>query len=253
MAAWANTPGRPLRVAVVGGGQSGAEAFIDLNDGYPGAKVDLILRAAVLKPADDSPFVNEIFSPEYTNLVFNQPERERERLIREYHNTNYSVVDLDVIERIYGILYRQKVSGDPRHRFLSRRVIVACQADQRGVELTLRDLATGEVERCCYDAVILATGYERTSHHRLLAPLAEYLGDFAVDRNYRVRAAAPLDASVFVQGFCQSTHGLSDTLLSVLPIRAAEVANALYDLASLPSVETLAFEPRRRALSERGV
>jgi len=250
MAAWAGIPDKPLRIAVVGGGQSAAEAFIDLNDGYPGAKVDLILRAAVLKPADDSPFVNEIFSPEYTDLVFNQPESERERLIREYHNTNYSVVDLDLIERIYGILYRQKVSGDKRHRFLGRRTIMVCEADAQGVELTLRDVATGEVERCHYDAVILATGYERTSHRRLLAPLAEYLGDFRVDRNYRVRATAPFEAGVFVQGFCQSTHGLSDTLLSVLPVRAAEVANVLYDLASVPSVDLRAYEPCERTFSE---
>lgn len=68
----------PMRIAVIGGGQSAAEAFIDLNDSYPSVQVDMITRAAVLKPADDSPFVNAIFSPEYTELVFNEPEQERE-------------------------------------------------------------------------------------------------------------------------------------------------------------------------------
>lgn len=106
MAHRTQAPDRPLRVAVIGGGQSAAEAFIDLNDNHPAAQVDLILRGAALKPADDSPFVNDIFSPAYTDLVFGQPEPERERLMREYRNTNYSVVDLDLIERIYGIFYR---------------------------------------------------------------------------------------------------------------------------------------------------
>jgi L-ornithine N5-oxygenase len=55
-----------------------------------------------LKPADDSPFVNEVFSTDFTDLVFRQPSDDRERIINEYHNTNYSVVDLDLIERIYG-------------------------------------------------------------------------------------------------------------------------------------------------------
>ncbi|MNP84889.1 L-ornithine 5-monooxygenase [compost metagenome] len=31
-----------------------------------------------------------------------------------------------------------------------------------------------------------------------------------------------------MQGFCQASHGLSDTLLSVLPIRADEIAGSLY-------------------------
>ena len=226
--------GKPLRVAVVGGGQSAAEAFIDLNDSHPQARVDLILRAAALKPADDSPFVNDIFSPACTDLVFNQPEAERERLIREYRNTNYSVVDLDLIERIYAILYRQKVSGSRRHRLLGQRTIEACAAEAEAVALTLRDHMTGEVATHRYDLVILATGYERTSHHRLLTPLAEYLGDFGVDRFYRLRADERLQAPVFVQGFCQASHGLSDTLLSVLPIRALEVATALYERAAAP-------------------
>lgn len=219
--------GEPMRIAVVGAGQSAAEAFIDLNDSYPNVQVDMILRAAVLKPADDSPFVNEIFGPDYTDLVFNQPETERERLIREYHNTNYSVVDLDLIERIYAMLYRQKVSGVERHGFLCRRMIESATDVDGRVQLQLRDLATGSTEARRYDAVILATGYERRSHRELLAPLKDYLDDFRVDRDYQLIARPELETPVFIQGFSQHSHGLSDTLLSVLPARSGEIAAAL--------------------------
>lgn len=229
MAAWSGNSNSALRVAVVGGGQSAAEAFIDLHNNRPEARIHLILRAAALRPADDSPFVNEIFSPAYTDMLFNLSELERERLIRENYNTNYSVVDLSLIEQIYGIFYRQKVSGIHRHELLCRRTIENCVADRQGVELTLHDYATGERAQHRYDLIILATGYERTSHRRLLAPLAEYLGDFTVDRNYRLHADERLQAPVFAQGFSQPSHGLSDTLLSVLPIRAEELATALYD------------------------
>ncbi|KUM43959.1 lysine N(6)-hydroxylase/L-ornithine N(5)-oxygenase family protein [Pseudomonas sp. EpS/L25] len=220
--------GQPMRIAVVGGGQSAAEAFIDLNDSYPQVRVDMVLRGAVLKPADDSPFVNEIFAPEYTDLVFNQPPEERERLINEYHNTNYSVVDLDLIERIYGILYRQKVARNQRHGFLCRRSIESAQLVDGKVELRLRDVATAAVENHRYDAVILATGYERTSHRQLLEPLAPLLQDFEVDRSYRLQTDERLQAPIYLQGFCQHSHGLSDTLLSVLPARAGEIAEALH-------------------------
>ncbi len=219
--------GEPMRIAVVGAGQSAAEAFIDLNDSYPNVQVDMILRAAVLKPADDSPFVNEIFGPDYTDLVFNQPETERERLIREYHNTNYSVVDLDLIERIYAMLYRQKVSGVERHAFLCRRMIESATDVDGRVQLQLRDLATGSTEARRYDAVILATGYERRSHRELLAPLKDYLDDFRVNRDYQLIARPELETPVFIQGFSQHSHGLSDTLLSVLPARSGEIAAAL--------------------------
>ncbi|PAA00200.1 lysine N(6)-hydroxylase/L-ornithine N(5)-oxygenase family protein [Pseudomonas fragi] len=221
------TRGEPMRIAVVGAGQSAAEAFIDLNDSYPNVQVDIILRAGVLKPADDSPFVNEIFGPDYTDLVFNQPETERERLIREYHNTNYSVVDLSLIQRIYGILYRQKVSGINRHGFLCRRMIESASEVDGRVQLQLRDLGTGSTEARRYDAVILATGYERRSHRELLAPLKDYLDDFQVDRDYQLLARPELETPVFIQGFSQQSHGLIDTLLSVLPARSGEIAAAL--------------------------
>ncbi|CAI8972289.1 lysine N(6)-hydroxylase/L-ornithine N(5)-oxygenase family protein [Pseudomonas sp. IT-P176] len=223
--------GEPMRIAVVGGGQSAAEAFIDLNDSYPNVKVDLILRSEVLKPADDSPFVNQIFAPENTHLFFDQPESERERLISEFHNTNYSVVDLNLIEQIYAILYRQKVSKRERHAFRCRTQVQSATSGEHGVRLHLRDVATGQEEVQHYDAVILATGYERTSHKTLLAPLADYLGDFDVERSYRVRATPNLKAGVFVQGFSEANHGLSDTLLSVLPARAWEISEALLEMA----------------------
>lgn len=218
-----------MRIAVIGGGQSAAEAFIDLNDSYPSAQVDMILRAAVLKPADDSPFVNEIFAPSYTDLVFNEPQAEREKLIQEYHNTNYSVVDLNLIESIYSIFYRQKVANQQRHAFLSRRTVELAGADSNGIELTLRDSATGATEQRRYDVVILATGYQRSSHRELLAPLKDYLGDYEVGRDYRLQTDPRLRAGIYMQGFSQDSHGLSDTLLSVLPMRAAEIAASIFE------------------------
>ena len=67
----------PLKVVVVGGGQSAAEVVIDLRsrlqdapplpqneDGNPARhEIDLIISRGSLKPSDDSPFSNEIFDP----------------------------------------------------------------------------------------------------------------------------------------------------------------------------------------------
>lgn len=228
MARQACVNGKPMRIAIIGGGQSAAEAFIDLNDSYPSVQVDVILRGSALKPADDSPFVNEVFSPEFTDLMFSQNSAQREQMIREYHSTNYSVVDIDLIERIYGVFYRQKVSGIARHTFRNLTSVQNAMATENGIELALGNIANGTSSLQTYDAVVLATGYERQLHRHLLEPLNEYLGDFEVARDYRIKTDARCQASIYMQGFCESSHGLSDTLLSVLPIRADEIAESLY-------------------------
>ncbi|WP_341523113.1 SidA/IucD/PvdA family monooxygenase [Pseudomonas sp. G.S.17] len=228
MAKQACVNGKPMRIAIIGGGQSAAEAFIDLNDSFPSVQVDMILRGSALKPADDSPFVNEVFSPEFTDLMFSQGGAQREQMIREYHSTNYSVVDIDLIERIYGVFYRQKVSGIARHAFHSLTTVETATATAQGIEMVMRNLASNKSTTQVYDAVVLATGYERQLHRHLLAPLAEYMGDFEVSRDYRIKTDARCQASVYMQGFCEASHGLSDTLLSVLPIRADEIAASLY-------------------------
>jgi L-ornithine N5-oxygenase len=169
-----------------------------------------------------------VFSPEFTDLVFQQPSSERERLVNEYHNTNYSVVDLDLIERIYGIFYRQKVSGIARHAFRTLTIVEKASAGPLGIELVVRHNATGETVINHYDAVVLATGYERQMHRQLLAPLEAYMGEFEVSRDYRVVTDERCKAGIYMQGFSQASHGLSDTLLSILPIRADEIAASLH-------------------------
>lgn len=61
---------KPLRLAVIGSGQSAAEVTMDLRErlsSFPSATrhhIDLLIRKGALKPSDDSPFANEIFNPE---------------------------------------------------------------------------------------------------------------------------------------------------------------------------------------------
>jgi L-ornithine N5-oxygenase len=38
-----------------------------------------------------------------------------------------------------------------------------------------------------------------------------------------------MTAGIYLQGCCEASHGLSDTLLSVLAIRSQEVVDALMD------------------------
>ncbi|MEC5161364.1 MULTISPECIES: lysine N(6)-hydroxylase/L-ornithine N(5)-oxygenase family protein [unclassified Janthinobacterium] len=217
------------RVAVIGAGQSAAEIFMDLHG--KGYNVDLVTRARALKPADDSPFINEIFNPDYTDYVFQQTPAERAALLDEHLNTNYAVADTALIEQIFNVFYQQKVLGDQRHQFLRRHEVVAAHAEAAGVQLQLRDHESGNTFASRYDAVILATGYRRQQHQNLLAPLAPWLDGMAVDRHYQLIGNAQFQPRVFLQGGCEASHGLSDTLLSITAIRSQEIGAALHATA----------------------
>jgi lysine/ornithine N-monooxygenase len=166
------------RIAVVGAGQSAAEIFMDLQ-GRPGApQVDLVTRARSIRPADDSPFVNEIFNAEFTDYTFSRSDEERAALLDEFWHTNYAVADLALIQQIYAAFYQQRVTGGNRLRLLRRHDIRHVTADAQGVHLALWDQNALREHSVRYDAVVLATGYAREHHKALLAPLAGYLGDY---------------------------------------------------------------------------
>ncbi|UTY59432.1 lysine N(6)-hydroxylase/L-ornithine N(5)-oxygenase family protein [Massilia sp. erpn] len=214
------------RIAVIGAGQSAAEIFMDLHG--KGCSVDLVTRARAMKPADDSPFINEIFNADYTDYVFKQAPSERAALIEEHLNTNYAVADTDLIEQIFHVFYQQKVLGHQRHQFLRRHEVVEVNAEAGGIQLQLKDQDSGTTFASRYDAVILATGYRRQQHQNLLAPLAPWLDNMAVDRNYQLIADDRFLPRVFLQGSCEASHGLSDTLLSITAIRSQEIGAALH-------------------------
>ncbi|WP_395822815.1 lysine N(6)-hydroxylase/L-ornithine N(5)-oxygenase family protein [Collimonas sp.] len=220
------------RIAVIGAGQSAAEVFIDLTRRYPGVDVSLVMRSGALKPADDSPFVNEIFSPVYTDIVYAQAKDIRRSLIDGFRDTNYAVVDRVLIEQIYEMLYLQNVGVEQRHRLLANTAIETAVRSSNGqIELTLRNRLDGHACAERFDALVLATGYGRATHLGLLDGLAPYLGDALaqgnVGRDYRLSTPANFKPRIYLQGCCEDSHGLSDTLLSVLALRSDEITSSL--------------------------
>jgi L-ornithine N5-oxygenase len=218
----------PVKVAVVGGGQSAAEIFEDLASRFDNVDATLAIRGTALKPSDDSPFVNQIFNPSFTDTIFNHSEERRDALFSEFRNTNYSVVDTDLIESIFQRLYHQKVRGEERHQLLTNREVVHAEIGEDGIELFFHDAIHDRTDSQRFDVVVLATGYRRDYHRQLLAGIEDYIDGPAVDRQYRLAMRPGSAAGVFLQGCCEDSHGLSDTLLSVLAIRSQEVVESIF-------------------------
>jgi L-ornithine N5-oxygenase len=241
-------PDAPYRFLVVGSGQSAAEIFQYLFSHYPNAEVTAALRRFAYKPADESEFVNEIYSPAMTDLFFGLADEERRYLTNAHADTNYSAVDLELIRSIFRALYEMKVKGDTRVRVRSLVELRHLEQNGAGIVARLWNKAEGRMECLEADGVVLATGFQRPPRHPLLAALGEHLlvkedGEYQVGRDYRVATLPGFAPGIYLQGFCESTHGLSDAVLSVLPVRSREIADSL---GGALAGATIARRPRRR-------
>lgn len=217
------------RIAVIGGGQSATEIFVALARHAAAPAVDLIQRGHALKPADDSPFVNEIFRADRTGLLHEMDPKHRAAFIHSFAPTNYGVTDLDLLQSLYGLLYDQEVQGGERLQlWRDTSVKDAHRLPGGGIGLVL-DYPAGRQQLHC-DHVVLATGYRRVLSKTVLAGLSDWIADEQPDRLYRLPMRPGFDPAIHVQGYSEATHGLSDTLLSLLAIRAQEIAASLDDI-----------------------
>ena len=215
-------------IAIIGAGQSAAELFVNLHGRATSPRVDMIMRSNTLRPSDSSPFVNEIFNVDFTDYIYNRPSSEQKTLIKEFWQTNYSSPDLEIVENIFDIFYQQKVVGNDYHSLLRSHEVTSAEANENGITLTLTDLDSGQTKQKYYDAVILATGYSRQKlNTEMLAPISQYLGNFSTDRHYQVNSDNNFKPGIFLQGESEGTHGLSETLLSVIAVRSEEIYQRL--------------------------
>lgn len=212
------------RIAIIGGGQSASEIFATLASHPAQLSVDLILRGHALKPADDSPFVNEVFDIAHTDLLHAMPGPQRDSFLRNFATTNYAVTDSDLLHQIYSLLYEQDVVGDTRHTLLRDTKPIAVQRNSATITLTLA--GPGGRQDRAYDHVVLCTGYQREISATCLSDLAPWMQSAEPDRQYRLRMRKGFHPAVYMQGYSEPTHGLSDTLLSVLAVRAQEIATS---------------------------
>ena len=147
---------------------------------------------------------------------------------------------MNLLERLYETLYTQRIhyGNTPEaeeewpHRIMPYRYVVDVEQSpviQDGIRLHVRDqsqLYLSEVpggqerkEILDFDAIFVATGYHRDLHETLLKDARHLMpgGDlkdakWAVQRDYRVNFAdkkVSEDAGVWLQGCCETTHGVS--------------------------------------------
>jgi L-ornithine N5-oxygenase len=153
-------------------------------------------------------------------------------------------VRLELIEDIYNTMYLQRVRTPDetqwQHRILSGRKITRVEHHARDRRMRLhikpaKDAAGDAKEVLEVDALMVATGYVRNAHESLLQhvqhlrPAGQEV--WTPHRDYRVQmdtAKVSGQAGIWLQGCNEQTHGLSDSLLSVLAARGGEMVASLF-------------------------
>lgn len=222
----------PRRVVVVGAGQSAAEAVDHMHRRFDRAEVWAVFNRYGYSPADDSSFANRVFDPGAVDDFFRAPAQVKQMILGYHANTNYSVVDPDLIESLYRRHYHEKVSGRERLRFLnvSRVADVVMAGDH--VKLAVESMLDGGQEVLTADLVVYATGYRPSDPCDLLGDVAtrslrDDTGRLAIGRDYRLATDPELRAGIYVQGATEHTHGLSSTLLSNIAVRSGEIVRSV--------------------------
>ncbi|MER8069776.1 lysine N(6)-hydroxylase/L-ornithine N(5)-oxygenase family protein [Streptomyces sp. NPDC094034] len=224
----------PTRFIVVGAGQSAAENVAYLHRRFPGAEVCAVFSRYGYSPADDSSFANRIFDPEAVDEYFTAPDDIKRKLMGYHGNTNYSVVDIDLIDDLYRQSYQEKVLGNERLRFLNISRLTAVEEIGNQVRATVTSLVTGEEEVLDADVVVLATGYSQADPLGLLGEVAESCrrddqGRVRVERDYRITTDPELRCGIYLQGGTEHTHGITSSLLSNTAIRVGEILDSILD------------------------
>lgn len=220
----------PYRIVVVGSGQTGAEVFTHLVSTYPKARISGTLRKFGYQLQDDSPFAWDLYYSKVVDYFFSQPPERRSHAIDEHLGTNYGAVSWRVLERMYDLLWEDRISGTRRLDVLPNLELREVRDGGQSVTATFTTAKDGPIEIQC-DALVLATGYERRPP-ALLEGLKRHLehdaqGRLMADRQYRVQTGPNFAAGVYLQGFCEHTHGVGDANLPIIPTRSAELAATL--------------------------
>lgn len=223
---------KAYKFVVVGSGQSATEIFCHIAQHYPNATVTQCIRGYAIKPADETEFVNEIFSSASAELLYNLDDDIREKVLNRHRDTNYSAVDPALIKHVYRMLYEQRVSGEQRlqiSNFIQLEKVEESESGNVGIFSNTNNAGQTHIE---FDGMFIATGYSYDSHLELLETLRPYIefdskGNVEVDPNYRAITKSNFAPNIYLQGPNEHKHGLSDTLLSMMSIRADKIVSDL--------------------------
>lgn len=233
-------------ITVVGGGQSGAEIFLDLLEsrGNDDRSLTWITRAPHFFPTEESRFSLELSTSDYVDFFHGLPAPDRDSLLGQQYNLHKGA-RLDTLNRIHDVLYERRVAGCRGIRLRPDTTLAAVVPDPATGQLhmTLRHGRGGRRYAQTAEAVILATGYAQHIPEAL-AGIADRIrhdgeGRFAVDRNYAVDHRGE---EIFLHNGDQHSHGFAAFDIGLACHRNSRIINAMSGRIRYRLDENTAFQ-----------
>ncbi|MCE6976350.1 hypothetical protein EI534_02675 [Pseudomonas frederiksbergensis] len=227
-------------IGVVGSSQSAVEIVLDLSARFPDKAIYSLHRSFSFKLKDTSPFSDRVYFPQYVDYYFGLDAQAKARLDKQLRGTNYSSADADVINALYVRIHEEKLQGKQRIHIVNNTAIQSARiADSGQLVLGLREVNLLQDTTLELDALVLATGFKDIAakeNGELYPPLLEphYTqyrrddqGALIVNRDYSLTALSE-QPPVFLNGLCESSHGLGDAgSFSLVSLRVETILTAL--------------------------
>jgi L-ornithine N5-oxygenase len=219
---------RTRRIVVVGGAQSAAEMLWTAHQTFPNATCTMVMRSIGLNAYETSRFTNELFYPSFVDDFYGARPEARAQLLREMHRTNYAGLTPEMLDTLYRQLYLERLTGAERLAIIPMVDVADAGYDGREVVLTLVDRKSGRRDELRCDLVLLGTGFAKQMP-KIVRDLADAIGldEITVNRSYRLDLPSTFTGTCHLQGVNEATHGIADSLLSVLAVRAQEIVTDL--------------------------
>lgn len=221
---------RGARVAVIGGGQTGAEIVLELLRGRWGEPAELawISRRLNYEPLDESPFTNHLFTPGFVG-VFHGLEKERRAALLERHKLAGDGISSTTLRELHQLAYERLVVGEGARVELmpGRELVDLREREGGGFALALRNHLDGATEGYAADWVIACTGL-REQLPACIEPLLPELerdeqGRLRVGERFEVRRPTTGDERLYVVNGGRSSHGIAESQLSLMAWRSAAI------------------------------
>ena len=232
-------------VVVLGGGQTGAEVFLNLlRASARPRRTSWITRRANFLPLDDSPFTNEFFFPNYAQYFYRESANRKEQLLSDQKLASDGI-SASTLDEIYRELYAMECVQNQTglYELFPENELVGLSRNGEKLILTIRKAACKGIYSIEADTLILATGY----HYQppdFLTPLLPRIHmpekRFKIREDYSLDWDGPTNSNIYVQNAGRHEWGVADPNLSLLSWRSATIINSLvgyprYDIAETSS------------------
>jgi L-ornithine N5-monooxygenase len=244
-------PHAPHIIVVIGGAQSAAEMLLDSYQTLSRARCIMVTRSIGLQSYDHSKFTNELYYPSFVDDFFAAPEATRGQVLSEMHRTNYGALDPELLDTLYRQIYLERLNGSDRLQIVTMADITAAKVDGPDIVLTLADRKSGRLDelRCSY--VLLGTGFS-VQMPGIVRDIATTIGvdEIAVNRAYSLIMPSNVTATCYLQGVNEATHGIADSLMSVLALRAQDIVTDILARGPADSSPSPSSLPDQAPLSQ---